>query len=706
MAADAASNGNTVSNTLSRTYTTDITAPTVAITTTASEPTNVSPIPVTITFSEVVTGFVIGDITVSNGTAGTFAGSGTTYTVNITPLAAGIVTVSVAAGVAADAASNGNTVSNTLTRTYNNATPTIVSINYQTPATSPTNATSLTFRVTFSENVVNVDAADFTKIVSGVSTGATVVTAVTGAIYDVAFPVAGNGTVRVDVLSTASITNAGGDAYASNFTTGQVYVIDQTPPVFSSTAPTSNSTVNNTQVSYTLSEALFSGTITWTRTGGAPDGTSPHVQTLVGSELTVGPHPNITLTNNPALVPGVLYSVTFSGIDLAGNSSTPAVETNVTFTPLAGNLSDIVASSSFSYPQNINYASFQEAGDIQNSSTSLSVAKFDIRDGGASGNDTDPFPTILTGITLDLGSNFSLIKRIALYNGAGDTELAGTDKDVSSQKISFSNLSISSNDNASTSFTIRVSFVQKVTDNQQLSFTITTATAAGNSSFASANAGGAASSTSNNNNRIEVIGSKLNFVQEPSNTIVNEVMAPAVAMEAVDANGNLDLDFSGSVKLISLGSLSSNPTISMTSGVGTSSDIVFSAAGTALTLTTTNGFNLTNATSAAFDIYDDTEGIELIINAFITPNTADDQNNVLYIENIEFFPENTVKLIDRWGVPIKSWTNFSNYGSSDPEQADFDFTSLNIGNYICIVEYKNSTGGDKKSQTQMISVLK
>ena len=144
----------------------------------------------------------------------------------------------------------------------------------------------------------------------------------------------------------------------------------------------------------------------------------------------------------------------------------------------------------------------------------------------------------------------------------------------------------------------------------------------------------------------------------------------------------------------------------MTSGVGTSSDIVFSAAGTALTLTTTNGFNLTNATSAAFDIYDDTEGIELIINAFITPNTADDQNNVLYIENIEFFPENTVKLIDRWGVPIKSWTNFSNYGSSDPEQADFDFTSLNIGNYICIVEYKNSTGGDKKSQTQMISVLK
>jgi CHU_C Type IX secretion signal domain len=246
-----------------------------------------------------------------------------------------------------------------------------------------------------------------------------------------------------------------------------------------------------------------------------------------------------------------------------------------------------------------------------------------------------------------------------------------------------------------------------VTDNQQFSFTITAASSqAGNSGFATANAGGAVSSTSNNNNRTEVIASTLRFVQEPSNTFVNEVMSPAVAVEAVDVNGNLDLDFSGSLNLTSQGSLSFNPTISITSGAGTSSDIIFSAAGTALTLTTTNSFSLANATSAPFDIYEDTEGIELIINSFITPNTADDQNNVLYIENIEFFPENTVKLIDRWGVPIKSWTNFTNYNNSDAEQADFDFNSLSIGNYICIVEYKNSKDGNNKSQTQMISVLK
>jgi len=55
---------------------------------------------VTFTFSESVSDFVVGDITVTNGTAGSFSGSGTTYTAKITPTAAGTVTVSLLAGVA------------------------------------------------------------------------------------------------------------------------------------------------------------------------------------------------------------------------------------------------------------------------------------------------------------------------------------------------------------------------------------------------------------------------------------------------------------------------------------------------------------------------------------------------------------------------------------------------------------------------------
>ncbi len=71
--------------------------------------TNADPIPVTVTFSEAVTGFAIGDVVVAGGTPGALAGSGATYTFDITPIDPSTVTVDIAAGVAQDAALNGNT---------------------------------------------------------------------------------------------------------------------------------------------------------------------------------------------------------------------------------------------------------------------------------------------------------------------------------------------------------------------------------------------------------------------------------------------------------------------------------------------------------------------------------------------------------------------------------------------------------------------
>ena len=55
-------------------------------------------------------------------------------------------------------------------------TASTVAISRQTPATSPTNASSVTFLVDFNENVQNVDAADFTLSLGGtVTTGALIV---------------------------------------------------------------------------------------------------------------------------------------------------------------------------------------------------------------------------------------------------------------------------------------------------------------------------------------------------------------------------------------------------------------------------------------------------------------------------------------------------------------------------------------------------
>jgi hypothetical protein len=98
----------------------DAVAPTVAISNSAGTTTSTAPIPVTVTFSESVTGFVAGDVTVGNGTitGGSFGGSGSTYTFTITPTANGAVTVDIAANAAQDAATNGNTAASQLSIQY------------------------------------------------------------------------------------------------------------------------------------------------------------------------------------------------------------------------------------------------------------------------------------------------------------------------------------------------------------------------------------------------------------------------------------------------------------------------------------------------------------------------------------------------------------------------------------------------------------
>ncbi|MEQ8548060.1 MAG: LamG-like jellyroll fold domain-containing protein [Cyclobacteriaceae bacterium] len=103
--------------TSSTALTTDVSGPTVAITSSESGTTTLAPFPVTITFSESVADFVLGDITVTNGSAANLAGSGTTYTADIYPAADGQVDVDVAAGVATDGSANGNTATTTFSIT-------------------------------------------------------------------------------------------------------------------------------------------------------------------------------------------------------------------------------------------------------------------------------------------------------------------------------------------------------------------------------------------------------------------------------------------------------------------------------------------------------------------------------------------------------------------------------------------------------------
>ncbi|HEY9257067.1 MAG TPA: Ig-like domain-containing protein [Chitinophaga sp.] len=143
--------------------------PSVVLSTAALSPSN-QPFVATITFSEVMTGFTVGDIT---GTNATFSNLQTTnnitYTVLVTPTTDGAVSVQVPASVAVNVGNNDNTASNILNLTYDGTAPFISGV------TLPSNGyyklgDQLDFALQLSENV-NVTAGGTSYLTLTVGTG-------------------------------------------------------------------------------------------------------------------------------------------------------------------------------------------------------------------------------------------------------------------------------------------------------------------------------------------------------------------------------------------------------------------------------------------------------------------------------------------------------------------------------------------------------
>lgn len=108
-----------------------------------------SPFTVTFSFTETVTDFELGDITVGNGTASGLAGTGTTYTALITPASDGTVTIDVAANVAIDIAGNGNNAALQAASGFDGTAPSVAI----TGAPASSNGTPFSVTITFSEDI-------------------------------------------------------------------------------------------------------------------------------------------------------------------------------------------------------------------------------------------------------------------------------------------------------------------------------------------------------------------------------------------------------------------------------------------------------------------------------------------------------------------------------------------------------------------------
>lgn len=94
-----------------------------------------------------------------------------------------------------------------------------------------------------------------------------------------------------------------------------------------------------------------------------------------------------------------------------------------------------------------------------------------------------------------------------------------------------------------------------------------------------------------------------------------------------------------------------------------------------------------------------TTEIDVKIHDLLTPFITDGVNDAIFIENLDKFETNMVKLLDRWGVVVKEWKDYDNANPG------YDFSKLSPGSYICIAEVSNA-GSSSKQLSQMITVLK
>ncbi|TXN67259.1 tail fiber protein, partial [Methylobacterium sp. WL6] len=327
-------------NTATRSFAFTVTDPTppqaVSIVPGTVGPTNTTTLTETVTFSETVTGLDASDFTVTGTNGATATVSSVTATATPGIYTVGLTGVSGTGSLQLNLVNDGtikDTAGNALTGTLtgpatavDHAVPTITGIVPST--TGPTNATTLTETVTFSEAVTGVTADDFTVTSSGTATAQVASVSGSGTTYTVALNQAtGDGTVRLDLKASGTgITDTAGNPITGGLT-GPQTTLDHTAPTATSTAAVTAANAASETYAVHFSEAV---------TG---VGTNDFVLASTG-----GAGGNITAVTGS----GQDYTVTVSGISGAGSlalalADTPSVNDAATNALAANGLTSSTA---------------------------------------------------------------------------------------------------------------------------------------------------------------------------------------------------------------------------------------------------------------------------------------------------------------------------------------------------------------------------
>ncbi|HNJ58972.1 MAG TPA: hypothetical protein PLH33_08040, partial [Chitinophagaceae bacterium] len=285
----------------------------------------------------------------------------------------------------------------------------------------------------------------------------------------------------------------------------------------------------------------------------------------------------------------------------------PTIPTSNTSTP--SGVSDVVAVASSS-PATIS-SIINDAAPLT-SSTGVQVWQITVRDGGASMNDADVLPTKVSGITFTTASGNGVtwntaIKTAALFNGS---TFIATASSITATNIVFSGLSISIADDTSATYTLRISLNETLgtgnDDGDYFRFQLSQAnitTVADGTSSNTTNFTAITTASDGTENKIDIVATKLYFVQQPTASTTFNDISPAVKVHATDANNNLDSNYTTNVQITATGAVLRNSPVTQTTlgGLSTFSNLQFATAGTGVTLTATSG-SLTNAVSNGFNI--------------------------------------------------------------------------------------------------------
>jgi hypothetical protein len=194
-------------------------SPFPTISSTLSSPTNESPIPITIIFSKDVTGFGQNDVVVSNGSTDNFSGSGSNYTVDVTPASDGLVTVDIPEDISQDEDGNGNLAA-TFSIIYDSSHPSVV---ISSEESSPTHDSTFVVEILFSEPVL-----DFVQGDLEIENGTISTFSGSDSLYGIGVTPSTDGIVTISLDENMAYDPAGNGNLASN--TLEIYY-DNLPPI-------------------------------------------------------------------------------------------------------------------------------------------------------------------------------------------------------------------------------------------------------------------------------------------------------------------------------------------------------------------------------------------------------------------------------------------------------------------------------------------